>query len=133
MPASRRGHYLSATVRRPRHRHIVGAAQSALWPIRFRSSAEVSPRVAASRSLEATWARAPVSYLETFSQTSFRTARSSAGVSLSNIGEIPPAAPSRDCRKARHGKKARRVPQCKHVNRAEKLDSATQRTALAEG
>jgi hypothetical protein len=45
-----------------RHRHIVGAVARALLPILCKSSTELSRRVAASRILEATCVRAPLSY-----------------------------------------------------------------------
>lgn len=43
------------------YRHIVGARERASWPTCRRLSADVSPLVAASRILEATWVRAPIS------------------------------------------------------------------------
>src|SRR5579871_4261944 len=80
-----------AGVKQPTYCHMLGTPLSALRPIRLRSSTDLSPVLAASRSLAATCARAPLSYRDTFSQTSSRTARSSAVIWLSNIG-IPPSA-----------------------------------------
>ena len=69
------------------HRHMLGALSSAIRPTRLRTSTHLSPFVAASRILEATCARAPVSYWDMFSHTSSKTARRSAVVSASNIGD----------------------------------------------
>lgn len=69
------------------YRHIVGASDRAWRPTDLRWSADVSPLVTASRIFEATWVRVPVSVRETFSQTSSSTARKSAVVAGSNMGD----------------------------------------------
>lgn len=69
------------------HRHMVGTSERALRPTCLRSSGEASPLVAASKIFEATWARVPVSFRETFSQTSSRIVRRSAVVAESNMGD----------------------------------------------
>lgn len=68
-------------------RHIVGASWRASRPIRLSLSGEVSPFVAASRILDGTWALVPDSKREMSSQTSSRTARRSAVVAGSSIGD----------------------------------------------
>lgn len=68
---------------------MLGAWRSASRPTCLRRLRVVSPLLAASRSFEATCARTPLSLQETLSQTSSRSARRSAVVAASNIGDFP--------------------------------------------
>ncbi|MGY4498217.1 hypothetical protein ACVWYH_002148 [Bradyrhizobium sp. GM24.11] len=70
------------------YRHIVGAERRASMPTCLRRSAVISPLLAASKILEATWARVPVSLRGRPSQTSSRTVRKSAVVVASNTWRL---------------------------------------------
>lgn len=74
------------------YRHIVGAERRASMPTCLRRSAVTSPLLAASKILEATWARVPVSLRGRPSQTSSRTACKSAVVVASNTLATPQGA-----------------------------------------